>query len=314
MTDPTGPTNIQPAEENPFAEIDLLLEAEDPDFAKSLEEVRSVVNDANVTIEASAIDEHGDEAEAKHDVVEAPDSDDGLVTRFKKRARAKIIELRTNAKNHIVHSAKASFIFLKTRPKEYFLYSIVVSKTLLKKTMIPVHAFQAANTVQRISSLTLTAVFLGAIWVLIANFKGIWLPQINEPLLHSFADHADRVINFNRKDGGESFNSAFPQERHEFLFPKMKVNLRANEDHPLPMGAFEVVAQLDSEDTAIEVRDREVEFGDLLQRVFEEETFTALETEIGKSKLKSRLKRELNQKLTQGWVKDINFKNFILKP
>jgi flagellar basal body-associated protein FliL len=80
------------------------------------------------------------------------------------------------------------------------------------------------------------------------------------------------------------------------------------------MGAFEIVVLLDSKDTAIEVADRQVEFFDLLQRVFEEESFNDLETELGKSKLKSHLKRELNQKLTQGWAKDISFKTFILKP
>jgi flagellar basal body-associated protein FliL len=94
----------------------------------------------------------------------------------------------------------------------------------------------------------------------------------------------------------------------------MKVNLRRTAENPNPMGAFEVIVQVDSKDTAIELRDREVELNDHLQRVFEEETFSDLETEIGKARLKTSLKRELNQKLTQGWVKDISFKTFVLKP
>ena len=80
------------------------------------------------------------------------------------------------------------------------------------------------------------------------------------------------------------------------------------------MGAFELIVLLDSKDTAIEIRDREVEFFDLLQRVLEEESFADLESELGKQRLKGRVKRELDQKLTQGWIKDINFKTFILKP
>ncbi len=81
-----------------------------------------------------------------------------------------------------------------------------------------------------------------------------------------------------------------------------------------PMGAFEIIVLLDSKDTAIEVRDREVELHDALQRVFEDESYGELESESGKGRLKSRLKRELNAKLTQGWVKDVTFKHFIIKP
>ena len=86
---------------------------------------------------------------------------------------------------------------------------------------------------------------------------------------------------------------------------------KATAENPNPMGAFELVVELDSDDTAIEVRDREVEFFDHVQRVFEDETFRDLETVLGKDRLKSRIKRELNHKLTQGWVKDVKFKTFV---
>lgn len=50
-------------DEIPLEDIDKILAAEDPDFAKSLEEVRAVEVDKSVVIEASAIDETlGEEA------------------------------------------------------------------------------------------------------------------------------------------------------------------------------------------------------------------------------------------------------------
>jgi flagellar basal body-associated protein FliL len=313
MTDTTPPNGQPGPGDFPLEDIDRLLESEDPEFAKSLEEVRAVVNDQNVTIEASAIDESMDGQESGSSATDV-ERGDKLSTRIKARIRGAIAGLRARSKAAVINGTKNTLVFLKTRPKEYFFFSIATSKVLYKKAMTPVHAFQNASRAQRIATLVLVLFTAGSLWVLLANFHGIWLPQLAEPVLRNFEAVADKVETYDAKDDGESFYSAFPQERHEFLFPKMKVNLRRTSENPNPMGAFEVIVLLDSKDTAIEVRDREVEIFDQLQRVFEEESFTDLESELGKSRLKSRLKRELNQKLTQGWAKDISFKTFILKP
>ena len=210
--------------------------------------------------------------------------------------------------------AHDAWIFLRTQPKEFFFYSLSITRIVFKQALLPLRAYQNATKPQKVMTVILISCAVGSGWVLLANFKGVWLPQINEPILRSFEPYADKVETYDPKDQGESFYAAFPQERYEFLFAKMKTNLRRTADNPNPMGAFEVIVLLDSKDTAIEVRDRQIEFFDQMQRVFEEESFGDLESELGKSRLKSRIKRDLNQKLTQGWVKDINFKNFILKP
>jgi flagellar basal body-associated protein FliL len=132
--------------------------------------------------------------------------------------------------------------------------------------------------------------------------------------LKSLEHHADNVETYETAAGAESFYAAFPQEVHEFLFKKMKVNLRRTSENPNPMGAFEVVVGVDSQDTAVELRDREVEFHDMLQRLFEEELVTELDSETGKKILKGRVRKELNGKLTQGWIKEVHFKSFVLKP
>lgn len=290
-------------------DIDKLLEAEDPGFTKQLEEVRSVEVDKSINIESDVPREDALSGESQ--------------TEPKPETRAQIIRAWIRARNaafrqylrvRLVTARKDLIIFLKTRPKEFLFFAISILKISLKKAMVPLRAFQSANRLQKITVFVLVAMMGGMVWVLKSNIKGIWIPQLNEPLLTSFEEHADWTETYDPKDGGESFYSAFPQERHEFLFGRMKVNLQRTAENPNPMGAFEVIVQVDSKDTAIELRDREVEFFDYLQRVMEEETFTDLESEGGKAKLKGRLKRELNQKLTQGWVKEISFKTFVLKP
>lgn len=279
--------------------------------------MRAVAPDANVTIEASAVDESGDPIAETKNVNEEALAETQFAKfriRMKTKFRTWWADYKVRSRERMKQAGKDFVVWAKTKPKEYLLFSIAMSKTGFKNAMVPVKAFQDASTGQRLAVLILIAALCGSLWVLLANFRGVWLPRLHEPILTSMEAHADWAEAFDPKDNGESFYSAFPQERHEFLFPKMKVNLRPTDENPLPMGAFEIVVQLDSNDTAIEVRDREVEFNDLLQRAIEEESFGDLETELGKSRLKSRIKRELNQQLTQGWVKDVNFKTFILKP
>jgi flagellar basal body-associated protein FliL len=299
----TEPTKAQ---EVPLEDIDRLLQEEDPEFARSLEEVRNVEIDQSVEIETTVPDD------------DALSPDDGFATPEKGRWRARVrgawVAFKLGVKSRIAAAFRATLIFLKTRPKEFALYALALSRVLIRKSLAPLIAFRDADRKQKLLSVVLVGVAAASLWILLSNFKGVWLPALNEPILRSLETDADGVFTYDPKDPGESFYAAFPQERYEFLFQKMKVNLRRTADNPLPMGAFEVMVVLDSKDTAIEVRDREVEFYDLLSRVFEDQTFASLATERGKGRLKAEMKRELDQKLTQGWVKEIDFKTFILKP
>jgi len=309
MTDTTPNNDQTKAEEIPLGDIDKLLEKEDPEFTKSLEEVRAVESAKDVEIDAAAIDE----SQVPDEPVEG-DKKAGKIKALRLKLKTAIRNLQLKFQARLKTAGKDFVQFLKVRPKQFALFAVKAIKAGIKGAAVPINAYQEATRVQKITVLTVILLGTASVWVLLANFKGIWIPQINEPLLANFETVADHVEPYNPKDDGESFYSAFPQERHEYLFPKFKVNLARTADNPDPMGAFEIIAVLDSKDTAIEVSDRQVEFSDLVQRVFEEETFTDLATELGKQKLKSKIKRELNQKLTQGWAKDINFKTFVLKP
>lgn len=127
-------------------------------------------------------------------------------------------------------------------------------KLAIKQAGVPIRAYQDASKFQKLTLMVLIAMCAGTVWVLRSNIRGIRIPQINEPLLGSFQDFADTTDSYDPKEGGESFYSAFPQEIHEFLFGKMKVNLRRTSENPNPMGAFELVVQVDSKDTAIELK------------------------------------------------------------
>src|SRR5207253_2699543 len=106
------------------------------------------------------------------------------------------------------------------------LFTFAMLKIGAKKAAVPIRAYQDASKLQKLTLMILLAMIAGTAWVLRSNIRGIWIPALNEPLLGNFEDFADDVETYDPKDGGESFYSAFPQEIHEFLFGKMKVNLK----------------------------------------------------------------------------------------
>jgi flagellar basal body-associated protein FliL len=310
MTTSDAQTPPSKVEEIPLEDIDKILEAEDPEFAKDIAEVRAVEAAKDVEIEATVVGD-ADALPTEAGLDEKPLKG---FAKIKSKIKTALSALKLRVKNRLVTAGQDLIVFAKTRPKEFLFWSIGAAKRLAKSGLVPLAAIRALSVPRKIAFAVLVAIAGLSAWVLLHNFKGVWLPQIHEPILRSFEEDAEFVGTYDPKQEGESFYSAFPQEIHEYLFPRMKVNLKAAKDSPNPMGAFEVIVQLDSKDTAVEVHDREVEFFDALQRVFEEETAGDLETTLGKDRLKSRIKRELNQRLTQGWVKDVNYKTFILKP
>lgn len=303
--------NQLPSQEVSLEDLDKMLDVEDPDFNKGLDEVRVVEADPNVVIEASVTEENlGTEVQGADSEIDGERGPRRLLVRFKFWRAS----LRDRIKERIKAFFKASQVFLKTAPKDFFFYALKTMKVLGKQAAIPVTGFLRASRAQKILIVTLLALCAGCVALVIANVRGIWLPQLNPPDLRDFSRVADWVDTYDPKDPLEDFYGAFPQERHEFLFNKFKINLRASGEHPDPMGAFEIIVLLDSKDTAIEVADRKVELFDAIQRILEDESFPAMESELGKERVKSKIKKELNGHLTQGWAKDVNFKTFILKP
>ncbi|MCB0408080.1 MAG: flagellar basal body-associated FliL family protein, partial [Bdellovibrionales bacterium] len=152
--------------------------------------------------------------------------------------------------------------------------------------------------------------------LVILNIKdNKWIPFLHHPLIKNLGEVADKEWSFDNQAGTVPFLTAFPQEKHNYLFPKVIVNLKLKEgQEAFTMGAFEFFVEVDSKDTAIEVKSREVELHDLIQRVTEQFSYETLQSDRGKERLKEDLKKALNQKIVQGWVKDVYIKFFITKP
>ena len=81
------------------------------------------------------------------------------------------------------------------------------------------------------------------------------------------------------------------------------MNLRRDENSgSLPMGIFEFYLGVDSKDTAVEIRDREHEVIDLVQRTLEGFTYHEVVSYQGKIRMKSRIRDNVNDILNQGQI------------
>ncbi len=81
-----------------------------------------------------------------------------------------------------------------------------------------------------------------------------------------------------------------------------------------PMMAFDLYIRADSEEATVEIKTREKQFQDHLQRFSESLTYDQIQTEEGKQTWKLKMRKELNAILNNGRIRDIYFKNLIIKP
>ncbi len=141
------------------------------------------------------------------------------------------------------------------------------------------------------------------------------MPTTYEPYLTSFEDVSSMIHFFDKTETMEHFDSPLRHPEYIILYEKFVVNLKKKwRSTKKPMGAFELYVEGSSKETAIELKIREKEMLDLIQRELEGFTYEELATTTGKQKLKLVLRKQINLTLNKGWVKRFYFKSFIIKP
>jgi flagellar basal body-associated protein FliL len=93
------------------------------------------------------------------------------------------------------------------------------------------------------------------------------------------------------------------------------INLKRNEgSNRNPMGFFEFVLDGSSGDVLVEVKSRETEIADIVQRTVESMKYEELDSQDGKLILKETLRKELNKILVEGSLRKVQIQSIIIKP
>lgn len=313
------------AEEISLENIDDILQEEDPEFLDSLDDI-SKVGDELADVELETL-----EVEVSEDDEDIPKFNLSKKVAEKIEKKFPLIKKFSALKQKFFNFLNHRWVILKGRLRLGVINAVELAKTIpdrLKKIAVDLKKVaqflgsklsqwnQVTTRIEK--SFVLVLVFgLGILsgLVMLNLKKGQWIPFLETPLVLSMAEVADKHWDYNINTETVPFLTAFPQEKHNYLFPKIVVNLKkTSSPNAFTMGAFEFFVEVDSKDTAIELKSREVEFHDLIQRVTEGFSYNSLQSERGKERLKEEIKKALNQKIVQGWVKEVFIKFMITKP
>ena len=117
------------------------------------------------------------------------------------------------------------------------------------------------------------------------------------------------------EEDGESFYDSVRSSSNLILIPKVTVNIRPSAGSGAnPMAACELYIEGNSPDVVVEIKDREVEIKDAIQRDIEELSFDQISSPDGKRFLTEKIRRTLNQILSKGKLKKVYFNTLVIKP
>lgn len=306
-------TEVKPTEVSTDA-VDKLLQQEDPEFSKSLDELKAEPSSTDVEIESLVTLD--DDAELDDGAPEEKTSK--LQKRFpflkKLNPKAWLYKRWVFLKAATVAWFWSFIIFLKTRPKEYAKFLFAQIKRVFAWIGVQIDWFSDLSFFKKAMLILGVACVVGAGYVIKLNMHGSWIPSFQEKFITSFDEVAQDKDTFEPRLSVVNFSKAFPQPEEKFLFNKIVVNLKRPASGANPMGAFEFWVSVDSKETAIELSVRQKELLDTVSRGLEDLSYREVEGDNGQKVLRTVIRNELNRALSQGYVQDVYFKTMILKP
>lgn len=293
-------------------DLDQILEAEDPGFNESLNAIKKEGVKDTASIEAFAVVSKDDETNL--DSAEEADKGPGG---WRGNLRKKILK----PVRWIRHFFSARWLAIRNRSVMFKSGTVqFVRHTLpefLKYLKVYVAAgfkalakgFAKAKARPKGEKFAVIGIILCAVlagFILLRSIRQNLLPSLDHYLLKSFADEGEVIGTYKTNADYIPLFDAFPEIEFQVRLEKVTVNLLPDPDSGrVPMGLFEFYLGVDSRDTAVEIRDREKEMLDLLQRTIEGFTYTEIMSRTGKSRLKSRIRDNFNEALNQGRVMNV---------
>lgn len=203
---------------------------------------------------------------------------------------------------------------------------LVKAKAILAKTIDiakkVIHSPAVQNTKNTIQSFGLwgwlkvfAVIAVGLITYGVYRTSPHWKSLWSLPYQSSFEHLADHKFAYASDTKVIRYSNDLLAPQHFVLINKIVVNIRPGRlSTNNPMLAFDLYVRTDTDTTAVEIRDREKQIQDHLQRFCEGIVYDHIQTEEGKMSWKNKMKRELNLILTTGKVRDVYFKTLVLKP
>ncbi len=176
--------------------------------------------------------------------------------------------------------------------------------------------FSALSKKQKMAAGVLVLMSIGFLFLVKFILSGReFLQPAEQHFVLNLMGEAGEVIHFKPDEDMEPFFDSSRVQKSVILISRIVVNLRATpKSGPSPMLAIELFLESLSEDAILEVKDREAEFKDLIERKLEEMSYSVLDSQEGKYLMLERVREEVNRSLTSGRIRQARIKTIVLKP
>lgn len=302
-------------------DIDKFLEESDPAFSMSLadivpEELRSDVEISSLDLDEKALTEEDEQKEKKRTFFDQYPRVQKAIAKslvpikgVPIKSRTLVLKLRNEFLSVLFgfwsfcrHELPDRLRFLFGQIKKAIAFCFELNRRFWAKTWKEKILYGSA------------LVFFAAFSSMVAkNMQGRWLPSLFLDYTRDLGLIANRVQVYDSQKQ-ILLSEAFPQPIFTVLLEKIVLNFRKTSEHQNPMGAFKFYVRVDSQETAVEVKDRQTEMLDGMQRALEELSYEEANGPGGKTTIKSLVKNEINRVLSQGRALEIDIEMMITKP
>ena len=271
------------------SDIDQALAEEDPEFLASLTEMGK------------------DKSFTETQAVDLPAERESLFERIKFRVKLSLTVWKTRSKELILWT-------LTKAPKIIFLAIKKYIGQKLEDFSEAQRNFRYLSWKMKLAFFAILLMMAGTGFFIYRSLTHGIVPVDEELFIRSLESVASQSQEYDVETETEPFYENLRSSNNILLIPKMVVNLKPSSQSRNPMGAFEFYLEGMIPEVVVEIKDREIEIRDLMQRVVEGFSFEQLDTTAGKQLMSERLQKEINPRLTTGKIKRVWLKTIILKP
>lgn len=271
-------------------DLDKVISETDPNALESIEGVRKIAAEIGQPLE----------------ILDADSFLDGDVENLKKfqgfkgQVKLKSILFWVWLKNLAIESARKSSTWSAEKKKQAaeasrkYKYWPTKSKLLLQGAIV---------------------LLLAAMLVAYYSFVKKTLFYKQELFITSLESIADKTFDVSEDESKETFYNSSRIPKNIFKLKKIVVNIQPSAGSgPNPMVAFEFSLEGSSSEVLLEIKDREGEILDQVQRTVESYSFDELNDVEGKKEISEKVRTTINRLLTLGKIRKVYIQGIILKP
>lgn len=284
----------------------------------SVEDLDHILKQSDGDFEASLTDLKED-ANAGSDNIELLDIERILAEEESKTLKNKFLRLKRKINNEFVLLAikfkNLSLDLIQIHIPVLLKWLLAKAKLLSQRASAAARVFRFWSVKKKLASFGIALLSFTALFYTYQAITHGVVPEKSKLFVNSLDEWAEKTYVFTQGENLEPFYDSARVKQNIMSLKRIVVNVRpSSRSGPNPMAAFEFFIEGLSSDVTIEIKDREFEVLDMVQRLMEEQTFDELDSPDGKTQLNEKIKKELNAFLTKGKVRKVYLKNAIIKP